>query len=48
VLVVEDDAMICMLLEDMLGELGYIIAAEAPALHRRGAFHVTSAFSTAH
>ena len=29
VLVVEDDAMVCMMLEDMLGELGYIIAAEA-------------------
>jgi CheY-like chemotaxis protein len=29
VLIVEDDAMIRMLLEDMLGELGYIIAAEA-------------------
>jgi CheY-like chemotaxis protein len=29
VLVVEDDAMIRMLLDDMLGELGYIVAAEA-------------------
>ena len=29
VLVVEDDAMICMMLEDMLAELGYVIAAEA-------------------
>jgi CheY-like chemotaxis protein len=29
VLVVEDDAMVCIMLEDMLGELGYIIAAQA-------------------
>jgi CheY-like chemotaxis protein len=29
ILVVEDEAMIRMLLEDMLGELGYTIAAEA-------------------
>ena len=29
VLVVEDELMIRMLLEDMLGELGYIVAAEA-------------------
>jgi CheY-like chemotaxis protein len=29
VLVVADDAMVCITLEDMLGELGYIIAAEA-------------------
>ena len=29
ILVVEDELMIRMLLEDMLGELGYIIAAEA-------------------
>src|SRR5262245_36196459 len=29
VLVVEDDAMICMMLQDMLAELGYMIAAEA-------------------
>jgi len=29
ILVVEDEVMIRMLLEDMLGELGYIVAAEA-------------------
>ena len=29
ILVVEDELMIRMLLEDMLGELGYIVAAEA-------------------
>ena len=29
VLVVEDELMIRMLLEDMLGELGYAVAAEA-------------------
>jgi CheY-like chemotaxis protein len=29
VLVVEDDAMICIMLQDMLAELGYMIAAEA-------------------
>ena len=29
ILVVEDEPMIRMLLEDMLGELGYIVAAEA-------------------
>jgi CheY-like chemotaxis protein len=29
VLVVEDDAMVCIMLEDMLGELGFIIAAQA-------------------
>jgi CheY-like chemotaxis protein len=31
ILVVEDEPMIRMLLEDMLGELGYTIAAEAVA-----------------
>jgi CheY-like chemotaxis protein len=34
VLVVEDDAMICMMLQDMLRELGYIIAAEAARIDR--------------
>jgi len=29
ILVVEDEVMIRMLLEDMLGELGYTVAAEA-------------------
>ena len=29
ILVVEDELMICMLLEDMLGELGYTVTAEA-------------------
>jgi len=29
ILVVEDELMIRMLLEDMLGELGYTVAAEA-------------------
>ncbi len=32
ILVVEDEPMICILLEDMLGELGYTIAAEAAGI----------------
>ena len=32
ILVVEDELMIRMLLEDMLGELGYVVAAEAAHL----------------
>ena len=36
ILVVEDELMIRMLLEDMLADLGYTVAAEAGA-HRRGA-----------
>ena len=44
VLVVEDDAMVCIMLEDMLGELGYIVAAQAARIDgaleavRTGAF----------
>ena len=46
ILVVEDELMIRMLLEDMLGELGYVVAAEAAhldeALHaaRNAAFDI--------
>jgi CheY-like chemotaxis protein len=32
-LVVEDDALIRMLLADMLGEIGYTVAAEAASMH---------------
>jgi CheY-like chemotaxis protein len=32
ILVVEDELMIRMLLEDMLGELGYTVAAEAACI----------------
>jgi DNA-binding NtrC family response regulator len=35
ILVVEDEVMIRMLLEDMLGELGYTVAAEAARIERR-------------
>jgi CheY-like chemotaxis protein len=31
-LVVEDDVLICMLLADMLGEIGYTVAAEAASI----------------
>ena len=34
ILVVEDEVMIRMLLEDMLGELGYTVAAEAARIDR--------------
>ena len=34
ILVVEDEVMIRMLLEDMLGELGYTVAAEAARMCR--------------
>jgi len=49
VLVVEDEIMIRMLLEDMLGDLGYTVAAsagridEAVAAARNGDFDVTMA-----
>ena len=38
VLVVEDEVMIRMMLEDMLGELGYTVAAEATRIDE--AFHL--------
>ena len=36
ILVVEDEPMIRMLLEDMLGELGYTVAAEAAGIRGQG------------
>ena len=47
VLVVEDEAMIRMLLEDMLGELGYIVAAQAARVEEALEAAKTAAFDVA-
>ena len=47
VLVVEDEAMIRMLLEDMLGELGYTVAAQAGRVDEALEAAKTAAFDVA-
>jgi CheY-like chemotaxis protein len=47
VLVVEDEAMIRMLLEDMLGELGYVVAAQAARVDEALEAAKTAAFDVA-
>ena len=47
VLVVEDELMIRMLLEDMLGELGYIVAAQAARVDEALVAAKTAAFDVA-
>jgi len=47
VLVVEDDVMIRMLIEDMLGDLGFAVAAEASKVHEALAAVNSTAFDVA-
>lgn len=47
VLVVEDDVMIRMLIEDMLGDLGFTVVAEASKVHEALAAVSTTAFDVA-
>ena len=47
VLIVEDDVMIRMLIEDMLGDLGFAVAAEASKVHEALAAVNSTAFDVA-
>jgi CheY-like chemotaxis protein len=47
VLIVEDDVMIRMLIEDMLGDLGFAVAAEASKVHEALAAVDSTAFDVA-
>jgi CheY-like chemotaxis protein len=47
VLIVEDDVMIRMLIEDMLGDLGFTVAAEASKVHEALAAVNSTAFDVA-
>jgi CheY-like chemotaxis protein len=47
VLIVEDDVMIRMLIEDMLGDLGFAVAAEASKVHEALAAVNDTAFDVA-